>query len=248
MCWLYENVEQPKKQRVWCGSVFSWGKTHCNGSSLVPTRFQNQTANLELLLTLWLGYLLCSKARTANRLCTLSLYWALVYWITHHSKYFHWCMTDGCCYVELCIHQVEIDVLAMNIIQETYNPWESLFPWIRAIKHNCGKSYKWTILALETRVEHMVDIVCLEEPWRESKKFEIRHTAYEITKRNRVWIVMHKGSSLTVEERMDLSNDDNNDVIVTDIQESGENDTRIVNGHYRKETLSWERRAWRLGW
>jgi len=55
---------------------------------------------------------------------------------------------------------------------------------IRAIQHKCAGLYEWTIAALETGVERRVDVVCLQQPPRERKGFEIRHTAYEIRKKN----------------------------------------------------------------
>jgi hypothetical protein len=60
--------------------------------------------------------------------------------------------------------------------------------------------------------------VCWQEPPRERKGFEIRHTAYEIRKRKRVWMAVRKGSGLAVDERTDLSNGGNDDVIVTDVR------------------------------
>jgi len=45
-------VQPAKKPRVRCGLGFWWGKTRYNGSSSVPTRTRNWTANLEPLLTL----------------------------------------------------------------------------------------------------------------------------------------------------------------------------------------------------
>ena len=39
---------------------------------------------------------------------------------------------------------------------------------IRVIQYNCGITYEWTIVALETGVECRADVVCLEEPPRAS--------------------------------------------------------------------------------
>jgi hypothetical protein len=57
----------------------------------------------------------------------------------------------------------------------------------------------------------------LQDPPRERKGFEIRHTAYEIRKRKRVWMAVRKGSGLAVDERIYLSKGGNDDVIVTDV-------------------------------
>jgi hypothetical protein len=36
-----------------------------------------------------------------------------------------------------------------------------------AIQHNCGRSYGWTMAALEMGVEQNAEVVCLQEPPRE---------------------------------------------------------------------------------
>jgi hypothetical protein len=112
---------------------------------------------------------------------------------------------------------------------------------IRVIQHTWARSYKWTIAALETGVEHMPDVVCLQEPPREIGDIGIRHSAYEIRKRRRVWTAILKGSGLVVEERTDLSRGANNDVIATDIRRRGEKVTRIVNIYDQKDSQSGER-------
>ena len=99
---------------------------------------------------------------------------------------------------------------------------------IKAIQHNCARSYEWTIAARETGVEHRADVVCLEEPPRERGGIGISHSAYEIRKRKRVWTAIRKGSGLVVDEWTDLSRGANNDVIVTDVRRRGEKITRIV--------------------
>jgi hypothetical protein len=53
---------------------------------------------------------------------------------------------------------------------------------IRVIQHNCARSYKWTIGALEMGVEHRADVVCLQEPPRERGGIGISQSAYEIRK------------------------------------------------------------------
>ena len=55
---------------------------------------------------------------------------------------------------------------------------------IRAMQHNCARSYEWTITALETGVECKADGVCLLEPPRERAGVGISHLAYGIRKRN----------------------------------------------------------------
>jgi len=119
---------------------------------------------------------------------------------------------------------------------------------IKAIQHNCARSYEWTMAALETGVERKADVVCLQEPPRERGGFGISHSAYEIRKRHRVWTAIRKGSGLVVDERTDLSRGANNDVIVTDVRRRGEKITRIVNVCDQKDTQSGERPAPKLNW
>jgi hypothetical protein len=88
----------------------------------------------------------------------------------------------------------------------------------------------------------------LKEPPRERKGFEIRHTAYEIRERTRVWTAVRKGSGLAVDERTDLSKGGNDDVIVTDVRRKGEKITRIVNIYDQNDTQSRERPARKLRW
>jgi len=75
----------------------------------------------------------------------------------------------------------------------------------RVIQHNCARSYKWTVAALETGVKRRADIVCFHEPLRERGEIGISHSANDITKRQRVWMAIRKGSGLVVDERTDLS-------------------------------------------
>jgi len=119
---------------------------------------------------------------------------------------------------------------------------------IRAIQHNSTRSYEWTIAALETREECRADVVCLQEPPRERKGFEIRYTAYEIRKRKRVWTAMHKGRGLALNKRTYLSKGGDDDGIVTDVRRRGERVTRIVNIYAQKDTQSSERPARKLRW
>ena len=109
---------------------------------------------------------------------------------------------------------------------------------IRAIQHNCTRSYEWTIAGLETRVEPKADVVCLQEPPRERGGIGISNLAYEIRKRKRVWMVLHKGSGLVVEERTDLSKGANDDVIVTDGRRRGEKITTINNTYDQRDVRS----------
>jgi hypothetical protein len=119
---------------------------------------------------------------------------------------------------------------------------------IKAIQHNCARSYKWTIAALETGVERKADVVCLQEPPRETGGFGISHLAYEIRKRKRLWTARRKGSGLVVDEWTDLSRGANNDVILADVRRRGEKITRIVNVYDQKDTQSGERPAQKLNW
>jgi len=119
---------------------------------------------------------------------------------------------------------------------------------IKAIQHNCARSYEWTIAALEMGVEWKADIVCLQEPPSERGGVGISHSAYEIRKRKRVWTAIRKGSGLVVDEHTDLNRVANNDVIVTDVRRRGQKITRIVNVYDQKDTQSGERPARELNW
>ena len=76
---------------------------------------------------------------------------------------------------------------------------------IRVIQHNCARWYEWIIAALGTEVERRADLVCLHEPPRENGGIGISHSAYEIRKRNSVWMAIQRGSGLVADERTDLS-------------------------------------------
>jgi len=97
-------------------------------------------------------------------------------------------------------------------------------------------SYEWTIAALETVVKRKADVVYLQEPARERGGVGISHSAYEIRKRKRVWTAIQNGSGPVVDERMDLTRGDNDDVIVTDVRRRGVKITRIVNIHDHSDT------------
>jgi len=126
--------------------------------------------------------------------------------------------------------------------------WEPPIPMFRAIQHNCTRSYKWTIAALGMRVERSADVVCLNEPPRERKGFEIRHTASEIRKWTRGWTAVPKGCGLAVDEQIHMTQGGNDDVIVTDVLTRGEKVTRIVNVNIEQDTKSRERPAQKLRW
>jgi len=48
---------------------------------------------------------------------------------------------------------------------------------IRAIQHDCGRLYEWTIAALEMGLERKVDVVSLQEPLKERGGAGISHSA-----------------------------------------------------------------------
>jgi len=100
---------------------------------------------------------------------------------------------------------------------------------IRAIQSNCVRSYAWTMAALEPGVDWKADLVLSQEPPRENRRIGISHLAYEIRKRNSVWMVVRKGSGLATDEETDLSRGLNDDVVVTDVKRRGEKMTRIIN-------------------
>jgi hypothetical protein len=54
---------------------------------------------------------------------------------------------------------------------------------IRAIQHNCARSYAWTVAALVTGVDRKADLVLLQQSPGEKGRIPISHTAYKITKR-----------------------------------------------------------------
>jgi hypothetical protein len=76
---------------------------------------------------------------------------------------------------------------------------------IRVIQHNCARSYEWTIAALETGVEHRVDLVCIQVPLSDRGGFMLSNSASEIRKRKRVWMVIQRWSRFVVDEQTDLS-------------------------------------------
>jgi len=83
--------------------------------------------------------------------------------------------------------------------------------------------------------------MCLEVPLRERGGVGIRHSAYEISKREGVSKAICEGSSLVVDKRMDLSigaNDD--DVNATDSMRKGETIPRIVNVYNQRDVQSGE--------
>jgi len=125
---------------------------------------------------------------------------------------------------------------------------EPCLPIFRVIKHNCARSYEWTIAALETGVKGRADVVCLQEPPRERWGIVISHSAYEMRKRERVWTAIQRGSGLTVDERTDLSRGATEDVIATDVSRRGERIMRIVNIDDQKNTHLGERPARKLNW
>jgi len=112
---------------------------------------------------------------------------------------------------------------------------------IRVIQHNCARSYEWTIAALETGVERRANVVCFQEPPRETGEFGISHSAYEIRKRKRVWTAIRKGSGPVVDERMVLSRVANDNVIATNVRRRGETIMRMVNVYDQKDAQSGER-------
>jgi hypothetical protein len=114
---------------------------------------------------------------------------------------------------------------------------------IRAIQHNNARSYEWTMVALETRVESKVHVLCLQEKPRERRGVGNSHWVYEIRNRKRVWTAIGKGSGLVVDERTDSSRGANDNIIVTDIRRRGQRITRIVQNDDQRDTQSGERRA-----
>jgi len=76
---------------------------------------------------------------------------------------------------------------------------------IRVIQYNCTRSYKWTILALETGVERRANIVCFPPPPGARGVIGINHSAYDIRTRERVWKVIQKGSGLVIDQSTELS-------------------------------------------
>jgi len=71
---------------------------------------------------------------------------------------------------------------------------------IRAVQHNCARSYAWTMAALETGVEQKPDLVMLQAPPEERGGIGISHSTYEIRKQKRVWTAVRKGSGLSTDE------------------------------------------------
>jgi len=112
---------------------------------------------------------------------------------------------------------------------------------IRVIQHTSARSYECTIAALEMVVERRADVLCLQERPRERGGIGIRHSAYEMTNRKRVWTAIRRGSGLVDDEPTDGSGGANDDVIATDASMRGERITRIINVYDHQNSHSGER-------
>lgn len=99
----------------------------------------------------------------------------------------------------------------------------------KAIKHNCARSYLCAMAAEKMGMEWKADAVFRAEPPRARAGCNISHVAYDIEKGMRVWMVVHNGSGLTMNDRTDLTKNAGDDVIVIDIKRRGEKVIRIVN-------------------
>jgi len=119
---------------------------------------------------------------------------------------------------------------------------------IRAIQHNCARSYTWNIAALEMGVDRKADLVLLQEPPGEKGRIRISHPAYEIRQRMRVWMAVRKGSGLATDKWTDLSRGANDDDMVTDVKRRGEKMTTIINVYDQRDVQTGERRARKLNW
>jgi hypothetical protein len=53
---------------------------------------------------------------------------------------------------------------------------------IRAVQHNCVRSYAWTMVAPEMGVEQKADLAVWQEPPEERRGIGISHLAFEIRK------------------------------------------------------------------
>jgi len=53
---------------------------------------------------------------------------------------------------------------------------------IRAVQHDCARSYARTTAALETGVEHKADFVLLQEPLEEREGIGMSHSAPKLRK------------------------------------------------------------------
>jgi hypothetical protein len=119
---------------------------------------------------------------------------------------------------------------------------------IRAIQHNCARSYAWTMEALETGVDRIADLVLFLEPPRDKRRIGISHLAYEIRKRKRIWMAVRKGSGLGTDKRTELSRGTNDDVRCTGVRSRGEKITRIINVYDPRDVQTGERWARKLNW
>lgn len=113
----------------------------------------------------------------------------------------------------------------MNLIME----WELLPPMFRVIHQNCAQSYVRTVAAPETGVERKADVVFLQNPPTERAGIGISHSVYDIRERKLVWMAVHRGSGLTMNERTDFSNNADDNIIVVDIKRRGKKMIRIIN-------------------
>jgi len=102
--------------------------------------------------------------------------------------------------------------------------------------------------ALETGVKRKADLVMLQKPPEERGGNGIRHSAYEMRKRKRVWTAVSKGSRLATDERTDLSRGANDDVIVTEFKRRGEKMTRVIYIYDQRDMRTMERQARKIHW
>jgi hypothetical protein len=68
----------------------------------------------------------------------------------------------------------------------------------RAVEHNCARPYILAMMAMETRVDRKVDVVCLQEPPGDGVGRRLSHLAFNNRNRKRVWMALRKRSGYTI--------------------------------------------------
>lgn len=90
--------------------------------------------------------------------------------------------------------------------------------------------------------------MCQQEPLRQPAGGGIIGSAYDVSKKNRVWTAVRKGTGLTMKERTHLIRNVDDNVIVVHIKRLGEKSIIIVNIYDQRTRQTGERPARRLRW
>jgi hypothetical protein len=111
-----------------------------------------------------------------------------------------------------------------------------------------ARSCVWTMAMLDTGAKRKPDVVCQQEPQRETEEVGISLPAYNVRNRLIVQTAVPKRSDLATNEPTDLSKNAVGDLIVVDIERQGEMMPRIVNIYDQREGDTGQRPARRPNW